>query len=265
MQTLVAPSTWRSVELLSDLHLDRALPRTTAAFLQHLYRTEADAVLILGDLFEVWVGDEQAEQALERSCLDAMSRAASRLWLGFMAGNRDFLLSDRILDAIGVHRLTDPVCLEFAGRRYLLSHGDALCLADTAYQAFRRDVRSANWQAAFLARPMAERMDLARRMREQSRSRRSGQVSAPYEDVDADAVIHALQDAGARRLIHGHTHRPGEHDLGAGRRRLVLSDWDLDGGFPRAEVMRLTTDGEQRIEPAVDTALMRGAPSVLRS
>jgi UDP-2,3-diacylglucosamine hydrolase len=133
----------------------------------------------------------------------------------------------------------------FAGRRWLLSHGDALCIADLDYQAFRRQVRDADWQSQFLAQPLPQRRTIARGLRDESAERaRSG---VEYADVDAVAAADWLRQADAGTLIHGHTHRPREHDLGAGLGRVVLSDWDARAQPPRLEILRLSAAGAERI------------------
>jgi UDP-2,3-diacylglucosamine hydrolase len=150
--------------------------------------------------------------------------------------------------------LDDPTVLDFLGQRWLLSHGDALCLEDTDYQRFRREVRSPAWQQAFLARPLPEREALAGDMRARSETRKQALGNDPvlWADVDPDAAHQALQQANACTLIHGHTHRPARHTLGSGERgqalqRIVLSDWDLRARPKRAEVLRLDAQGLKRL------------------
>lgn len=246
-----APPHWRAIDFVSDLHLAPALPRTVQAFTQWLAHTDADAVCLLGDLFELWVGDDSRGQDFERSIVDALAAGARRRPQWLMVGNRDFLIGDEMRRDCGLQPLPDPSCLHAWGRRWLLSHGDALCLSDRDYQEFRREVRDPAWQRGFLARPLAERLDAARRMREASQARRRGAVEG-LGDLDADACRACLQAAGASTLVHGHTHRPARHDLGDGLDRWVLSDWDLDGDEPpRAEVLRLHADGTLvRLSPA---------------
>lgn len=242
-----APQAWRTVDFISDLHLSEAMPRTFEAWAAHLRHTPADAVVMLGDLFEVWVGDDVRSRPFERRCIDVMAEAASHRTLAFMVGNRDFLLGAAAVRAAGLMALPDPTVLGAWGRRLLLSHGDALCLDDAPYQAFRRQVRDPAWQEAFLARPLAERLQIAAEMRRASMSRRQfdGDASA---DVDAAEAVRWLHAMGAAELVHGHTHRPGSAALAPGFKRHVLSDWDLDHG-ERAEVLRLTRDGLQRLPP----------------
>jgi len=245
---LRAPAHWQVVDLLSDLHLCESLPRTRAAFEAHLAHTPADAVLILGDLFEVWVGPEQALRPFEEQCLAHMRATAQRCWVGFMPGNRDFLLDEATLRSAGTHLLQDPTRLEIFGRNWLLTHGDALCLEDREYQDFRSTVRQPAWQQDFLARPLTERIALASHIRARSQARKSRAPSpADWADVDRGAATDWLLAADAPVMIHGHTHRPGRTALSASHERQVLSDWDLDGVGPRADVLRLSACGLQRL------------------
>jgi UDP-2,3-diacylglucosamine hydrolase len=242
-----APSDWRAIDFISDLHLSAALPRTFDAWAAHLRHTPADAVFILGDLFELWVGDDARTRAFESRCVEALAAAASHRRMAFMVGNRDFLVGPALLRDAGMMGLPDPTVLGAWGRRLLLSHGDALCLADTPYQAFRAQVRDAAWQAEFLARPLAERLQIAAGLRAAAtRQRFDGAASA---DVDAAEAVRWMHALGAAELVHGHTHRPGSGSLAPGFKRHVLSDWDLDGGT-RAEVLRLTRGGLERVAPS---------------
>jgi len=253
---LVAPSSWRTVDCVSDLHLHAGEPATRDAFMAYLARTPApDALFILGDLFEVWVGDDvldptdTPERTFARDAVAALRRFALHTPVFFMAGNRDFLFGARALADSGMQRLNDPTVLAFGGARWLLSHGDALCLADTDYLAFRALVRGAEWQAAFLAKPLAGREAIARdlRARSEARKRELGHDPSLWADVDAEAARAALRAADAHTLIHGHTHRPAEHALGDGLRRIVLSDWDASARPPRAELLRLSAAGATRV------------------
>ncbi|KRI01174.1 UDP-2,3-diacylglucosamine diphosphatase [Curvibacter sp. PAE-UM] len=252
---LHAPAHWRVVDFISDLHLQATEPRTAQAWEHYMAGTRADAVFILGDLFEVWVGDdglqaEDEEARFEQHCVDVMKATASRCALHFMHGNRDFLLGTACARATGFTLLDDPCVLVFGGQRWLLTHGDALCLDDADYLQFRAQVRTANWQQAFLAKPLAERRALARGLRQQSEDRK--QSGMTYADVDTPITRDWLRIANAGTMIHGHTHRPADHDLGRGQLRHVLSDWDAAAQPPRAEVLRL-----QRSDPT-------GAVRVLR-
>lgn len=261
-----APAHWQAVDFISDLHLHSADPDTFAGLRRYLQTPpaqRADALFILGDLFEVWVGDDtlapqaddaqQPERAFVRECIALLNSHSRHTPTFFMAGNRDFLLGPAACAAAGMTALSDPTTLLFLGQRWLLSHGDALCLEDTDYQRFRREVRGNAWQQAFLTRPLAERESLAADMRARSEARKHALGSDPalWADLDPEATRQTLRHAGAHTLIHGHTHRPGEHLLGsdehgASWRRVVLSDWDLRATPPRAEVLRLDAGGLNR-------------------
>jgi UDP-2,3-diacylglucosamine hydrolase len=243
---LLAPAHWRRIDFISDLHLHEGLPRTLAALQRHLLSTPADAVFLLGDIFEAWVGDDMRSQPFEAACVDMLAQTGQRLHLGFMVGNRDFLVGPAMLRACHAHALADPTVLEAFGQRALLIHGDALCLADAPYLKFRAQVRHPAWQAAFEALPLAQRLAQARQMREASLARQQSQQPETYADVD-EAVAQAWLDAaGADTLVHGHTHRPVDQAF-AGRIRHVLSDWDLDGPMPhRAEILSWDAQGFTR-------------------
>jgi UDP-2,3-diacylglucosamine hydrolase len=251
---LLAPPSWRSIDLISDLHLSEDTPRTFDAFAGHLLATDADAVLILGDLFEVWVGDDARHAGFEARCCDVLAEAAARRTIGFMAGNRDFLVGGAMLEDCGLMALADPTVMVAFGERLLLTHGDLLCVADTDYQRFRREVRSEAWQAATLARPLAERRELARRMRAESEAFKRIQASSGWVDADTATAVRWMHEAGTPTLVHGHTHRPGSDDLAPGFTRHVLSDWDLEAGHPpRAQVLRWRRSGLVRVPPATAT------------
>lgn len=248
---LEANAAWQCIEFVSDLHLSEQQPRTVEAWADYLQGSQADAIYILGDLFEVWVGDDARQPGrFEHRAAEILAAAARRRTIGFMAGNRDFLVGRDVLAACGVQALADPTLLSAWGRRVLLTHGDELCLADTAYQAFRRQVRSPAWQTEFLARPLAERERLARQMRDASEANKRQATMANWADVDAAAALAWMRGAGSHDLVHGHTHRPGSQALAAGDTRHVLSDWDCDGGPARAQVLRLTRDGFSRVDLA---------------
>jgi len=263
---LLAPSRWRCVDFISDLHLHESDPLTFQVWSHYLQHTAADAVFILGDLFDVWVGDDalSIENGFAQQCVNLLRAAGNRLDLYIMQGNRDFLMGSALMTACTATLLEDPSVLSFAGQRWLLTHGDALCLDDTDYMEFRAMVRSPQWQKDFLDKPLHERLELARRMRGQSEARKS--TDAAYADVDTAAANRCLQAMSAGHMIHGHTHRPGKHALAGGRERLVLSDWDLTADTPRAEVLRLRCSPDatnltlERIPPAMSPAAAK--PSV---
>ncbi len=243
--TLVASPEWGTIDFISDLHLQASQSETYAAFARYLHDTPADALFILGDLFEVWVGDDilddqhPALSAFEQDCQRLIAQASQRLPIFFIHGNRDFLLGDKAAQSCGMRLLEDPTCLTFDQQRWLLSHGDALCTDDEPYQRFRRMVRSPTWQQAFLAKPLQERVDIARSLRAQSKALK-GQVETLF-DVDAQLASEWLQNAQASVLIHGHTHQAAEHLLRTHSplRRWVLSDWDAVAVPARLEVLRL--------------------------
>jgi len=245
IQELQAPAHWQQIDLLSDLHLAPDLPATQARLAHHLATTPAQAVLLLGDIFEAWVGDDARDQPFEAQALALFKTASQRLDLFFMPGNRDFLVGPAMLADAGMSALSDPTVLCAFGRRWLLAHGDAQCLDDQAYQTFRAQVRSPAWQAQVLAQPLAARQALARQMREGSRAAQAAQLMST--DLDAQACRALLAEASAPVLIHGHTHRPAVHDLGQGLQRVVLGDWDFDGATPRGDLIRLDASGWHRL------------------
>lgn len=244
---LQAPPAWRTVDVISDLHLQSHEDATFEAWRRYMGQSPADAVFILGDLFEVWVGDDTIEEpgSFEEQACAALQAAARRLPVFFMHGNRDFLAGPAFLRHCGITGLNDPTVLSFGDQRIVLSHGDLLCLDDVDYQRFRVQARSPEWQERFLAQPLAQRRQQARGIRQQSEARK--QSGATYADVDGPAAMAWLQAAHASTLVHGHTHRPGEHALTPGLTRVVLSDWDADAHPPRADVLRLTPQGLERI------------------
>jgi UDP-2,3-diacylglucosamine hydrolase len=234
---------------ISDLHLAPERPRTVARFLQFL---EEDAarhreLVILGDLFEFWIGDDAAGAV--RPVIDALATltAGSRRLL-LMHGNRDPLLGHAFASATGGVLLADPIVVEVAGTPTLLSHGDAWCTRDRAYQQFRAMARQPQFQRDFLSKAIDERIAFARGLRLQSESEKSTKAM-DIMDVTPEAIVTALRDAGVRRIIHGHTHRPASHvvDLGeALAERWVLPDWDLDEPQPRGGFLEFV-DGTPRL------------------
>ncbi len=247
-----APSHWNAIDFISDLHLSAASPKTFEAFAQHMQSTEADAVFILGDLVELWVGDDSRAGTFEARCVEVLTEAASHRTVAFMAGNRDFLLGAQMLKTCGVMALPDPTVLVAFGERILLAHGDALCLADRPYQSFRQLVRSESWQQDFLAKPLIERRALGARMRSESEGRKNKHSRADWIDIDIACAVRWMHEAGTPTLIHGHTHRPGSEAMAPGYTRWVLSDWDMDSTHqaPRAEVLRWQQAGLTRRSPS---------------
>jgi UDP-2,3-diacylglucosamine hydrolase len=246
IQELQAPPAWRTVELISDLHLQAAEPADFEAWRRYMAQTGADAVFILGDLFEVWVGDDAAaEPGFDADCAAVLQAAARERPVFFMHGNRDFLVGEGLLASCGATLLPDPTVFGFLGQRWLLTHGDQLCLNDTEYLRFRQVVRTEAWQRELLAKPLPERRLLARAMRDQSEARH--RAGGTYADVDEAAAVQWLQAADATTLVHGHTHRPADHALPGGLRRIVLSDWDAAAHPPRLQALRIDAAGARRV------------------
>lgn len=218
---------------ISDLHLCPADPATAQAFATFLAgpARQAQALYILGDLFEYWIGDDQlADPFYAARCRELVALAASGVPLYFMAGNRDFLCAQRFALACGLTILPDPATIEVAGETVLLSHGDLLCTHDTGYQRYRRLVHCRALQWLWFHLPRFVREKEARRLRNRSQSQTRRKPVA-WIDVNAEAVEALMKTAGASRLIHGHTHRPAEHPHAHGLRH-VLPDWhNGNGGY----------------------------------
>ena len=247
---MIAPPDWRMVDFLSDVHLDASEVATFNAWAHHLNTTPADALFILGDLFEVWIGDD-TQDPFHLQCMEVLRVVAKRIPVFFMCGNRDFLVGSQWLQSTGVQGLQDPTVLELAEQKILLSHGDALCIGDTDYMAFRQQVRSSAWQEAFLAKPLSERQQIAKDLRAQSKARQ--QTQTDYVDVDANTARAWLRDNDCKLMIHGHTHRPATHDLGNGLSRVVLSDWEADATPPRLEALRWTEETKRFARVSLNT------------
>lgn len=244
---------WHTVDVISDLHLQPSEPQTVQAWRDYLAHTPADAVLLLGDLFEVWVGDDALDEpgSFEAECAAVLRDAAQKRPLFFMVGNRDFLAGELLMQRTGMTALADPTVLVWGDgadqRRILLSHGDALCLDDVEYQQFRALSRSTAWQQQVLAQPLAVRRAIGKSARSESEQRK--QAGAPYADADAQMTATWLDAAHAHWLVHGHTHQPADHAMADGRWRIVTSDWHIDAEIHRSEVLRLTPTGWQRLSP----------------
>jgi UDP-2,3-diacylglucosamine hydrolase len=220
---------------ISDLHLSAQRPRTVDLFVRFAQERapEAEAVYILGDLFDAWVGDDDdnAPAPAVREALRALTRRG--VAVVFQGGNRDFLIGERFATETGASLLGDEAVIDLYGVSTLLMHGDLLCTDDHDYQAARRLLRSPAFVGDFLAKPLAERLVLAAEYR-----RRSGEAISlkadDIMDVNEEAVADVLRRHGATRLVHGHTHRPGWHTLLVDDRpaeRLVLGEWHEDRGY----------------------------------
>lgn len=224
---------------ISDLHLDPARPAVTEAFCAFLadQGRGADALYILGDLFELWVGDDDDSPLAIRVQEQLRDLSDSGTALYFMPGNRDFLIGEGFAAATGASLLADPTVVEIDGHRTLLMHGDTLCTGDRDYQAFRQQVRQPEWMEVVLAKPLEERRALGRQLRQQSQSMNS-RKAADIMDVTAAEVVRTMESHGADRLVHGHTHRPNRHsvDLSTGTgERIVPGDWDEKGWCLRCD------------------------------
>jgi UDP-2,3-diacylglucosamine hydrolase len=223
---------------ISDLHLDESRPAIVAQFERFLGEVApgADALYILGDLFEYWVGDDSLALPFPGRIGKALAAASVDLDIAFMHGNRDFLVAQRFARETGLDLVADPQVIDLYGTRTLLLHGDTLCTDDTAYQAFRAQVRQPEWQRALLARPMNERVMLAQGIRAGSEGAKQSKAM-DIMDVAPAAVEKAFEESGCEVMIHGHTHRPGRHVHRVGGRervRWVLPDWYREGGYLEA-------------------------------
>ncbi len=231
---------------VSDLHLDPARPDITALFLRFLREeaATADALYILGDLFEAWVGDDDPSVAGAEVAAGLHALAQAGVPVYFMHGNRDFLVGAGYARRAGMRLLPDPAVVSLYGEPVLLMHGDLLCSDDTAYQAFRAQTRDPDWQQRFLDQPLAARLAFAAQARAASMARQQQMLQGDrgtfetVTDVTAATVEATLARFGVDTLVHGHTHRPALHELevaGRRRRRIVLGDWFEQGSVLRVE------------------------------
>jgi UDP-2,3-diacylglucosamine hydrolase len=225
---------------ISDLHLDESRPDITAGLLRLLSEQApaAEALYILGDLFEAWIGDDE-ESALADSVANALRRVAELgIPIRFAHGNRDFLIGETYAARCGMQMLAETTVVDLYGIPTLLLHGDTLCSDDLAYQAFRSQVRQSGWQQGFLAQPLSARRAFAAeaRARSQQHTRAAGMA---IMDVAATAVTETFRLHGASRMIHGHTHRPAIHPSldvdGRSCQRIVLGDWHHHGSMLRVD------------------------------
>ena len=209
--------------------------------------SQCQALFVLGDLFEVWVGDDALDEPEQGSfwqaCAEVIRKATQRFPVFFMPGNRDFLLGERFLTLSNMQLLGDPTTLVWGPHRWLLSHGDELCTADTTYQQFRVTVRNTEWKNHFLEHPIEYRIAVAKEIRIKSEAKKSHHPI--WVDVDNAAAQAWLNECGANVLIHGHTHQPATHLMPSGAVRWVLSDWDAEATPPRLQVLRAQRHGQQ--------------------
>jgi UDP-2,3-diacylglucosamine hydrolase len=239
-----------TARFVSDLHLRAERPDLVQRFATFLADTAAanvDSLFILGDLFEYWIGDDDLADPFNADVCNLLrSTADMGVSLYFIAGNRDFLIGPRFAAAARMMLLDEATKVGAGGTATLLLHGDTLCTDDLPYQEFRRLVRGEDWQQRFLARPLSERRAEVENLRRRSAEAMQAKT-ATIMDANADAIRTALLGHGCRRLIHGHTHRPGQEaiELPSGpAERHVLSDWDTG----RGDALEIGAAGVRRIE-----------------
>jgi UDP-2,3-diacylglucosamine hydrolase len=220
---------------ISDLHLDASRPHITRLFVDFVHgeAMQAEALYILGDLFEAWIGDDAADETAHQVADGLSALRANGVPCFFMHGNRDFLLGDAYARRAGMTLLPDPSVVLVDGQPVLLMHGDTLCTDDAPYQAFRNQSHAPEWQRAFLSKPIGERQAFAAAARAESQ-RYTRSVAGAITDVNAAAVGAAFREHRVTRLVHGHTHRPAVHRVDgepeAGE-RIVLGDWYEQGSM----------------------------------
>ena len=227
---------------VSDLHLDAGHPAAEQLFQQLLggRARHADALYILGDLFEAWIGVDYDSLRGERLCDALKNCTTSGVPVFIMHGNRDFLLQDGYAKLAGMELLPEEHVIDLYGEKVLLMHGDSLCTDDIAYQQLRTVVRNPAWQAGTLSRSPQERLQMALELRDAS-AEHKGSEAMSIMDVNQDAVISAFERHGILRMIHGHTHRPATHDLQVNcqkAQRIVLGDW-----YTQGSVLRVSPEG----------------------
>jgi len=224
---------------VSDLHLEDSRPDITRAFFHLLDTMQAkiDELYLLGDIFEVWLGDDTPSQ-----CADALAQHLAKLAsrgvrVYLMHGNRDFLIGERFAAKCGATLIQEPYLLTVAGRPAVLLHGDVLCTRDTDYLEFRRMVRDTQWQQAFLTKPLAERVAIGRQLRDESKKSAQGKADYIMDVTDAE-VVALLEQTSTQLMIHGHTHRPATHVVKLSDhegQRMVLGDWYTQGWYILAD------------------------------
>lgn len=231
---------------VSDLHLHESHPEVTRGFYQFLQEqaTKADELYILGDFFDVWIGDDDDQPLVGKVAAQLNKVSSKGVSIYLMHGNRDFLIGEDFAAACGAQLIPDPHVIDLDGRPALLMHGDSLCTGDESYMDFRAMVRSDKWQAEFLAQPLAVRRKIAQDLRARSKSMNSSKAE-DIMDVTPEEVVRAMESAGVDLLIHGHTHRPEHHYFalnGKPAERIVLGDWHDEGWCLRAEGSELSLE-----------------------
>jgi UDP-2,3-diacylglucosamine hydrolase len=227
---------------ISDLHLDADRPAVTEQFLQFLKGEAVGArgLYILGDLFESWVGDDDPNPHYLKVKVGLRKLTNRGVPVSFMHGNRDFAIGEKFAEETGVQLLPDPQVIDLYGENVLLSHGDAYCTDDVQYQMIRKMIRDPDWLAAMLKKPLAERLAFAAQARVASAAH-GGAINEKISDVNQGAIEQALRLANVDTMVHGHTHRPGQHRFtvdGDPASRIVLGDW-----FEQGSVLRWDNEG----------------------
>ena len=227
---------------ISDLHLDDRRPETTALLQEFLQQeaSSAQALYILGDLFEFWLGDDIASKCSQEVAASLAGLRDQGVPCFFMHGNRDFLLGEDYAQRAGMTLLPEEYIVDLYGEQVLLMHGDSMCTDDVPYQQFRSLVRNPAWQQDFLAKTPPQRLQIALQARDASAEHKDT-VDMQIMDVNQLQVEAAFERHGVHRMIHGHTHRPATHDLqvnGQPAQRIVLGDW-----YTQSSVLRVDAGG----------------------
>ncbi|MBU3579929.1 UDP-2,3-diacylglucosamine diphosphatase [Polynucleobacter sp. 73C-SIWE] len=254
---------YSSALLISDIHLTPSMPLTAQRFFDFCEKDapKAQAVFILGDLFEYWVGDDAASNSpFQQEVLHALANLSTKTKTYYIHGNRDFLIGSAFLKKTGMTLLADPSCVEIADKKYVLCHGDALCTADVGYQLFRGIVRKPWIQKLFLNMPLHWRRSIANHLRSNSHAQYQVEANkSPLNNqmrtnVTLEACAALVRDQSVEQLIHGHTHLPAHHKEQLGEQtwqRWVLSDWDLDHPertTPRASALSIDSQGVRYLD-----------------
>ena len=249
-----------SALLISDLHLTPSMPLTAQRFFDFCEKEapQVEAVFILGDLFEYWVGDDtSASSPFQQEVKRALANLSTRTKTYYMHGNRDFLIGSSFLKKSGMTLLPEPTTVDIAGEKYVLCHGDSLCTADVGYQMFRRWVRKSWIQKLFLRLPLQWRKSIAHQLRGNSQVQYQATIKSAKEhktNVTLDACADILGMQSGARLIHGHTHLPAHHQEHLREQhwqRWVLSDWELDHPDslkPRASALMIDSGGVRYLD-----------------
>jgi UDP-2,3-diacylglucosamine hydrolase len=254
---------YSSALLISDIHLTPSMPLTAQRFFDFCEKEapKVEAVFILGDLFEYWVGDDTSSSSpFQQEVLRALASLSTKTKTYYVHGNRDFLIGSGFLKKTGLTLLADPSLIDIAGEKYLVCHGDSLCTADIGYQVFRGIVRKPWIQKLFLSMPLSWRRSIAKSLRSNSHAqyqysaRKSSALNSVRTNVTLEACAAVMKDWSMNKLIHGHTHLPAHHQEQMGQQtwqRWVLSDWDLDHPVrttPRASALAINGQGARYID-----------------